>query len=231
MRGQHFQCGTTNSRALSVIVRGWTEQESAEITEVFSVTSVFFCSNGPCQLIAVKSHCETGMLVAYSPRSQIHQGDIVKPTALLFRLSQLPSISLLALMVFSATFTAGRAAVATDEAKQALADTDFRGGLVVHLGCGDGRMTAALHAGDRSIVQGLDSNPNMVADAREHLRELGLYGVVSVDVFDGRHLPYADNLVNLVVQTDDVVLASVKRRPSWANRSIFGVRISPGSAP
>ena len=38
--------------------------------------------------------------------------------------------------------------------------------------------------------------------ARESIRSKGLYGPVSVDVFDGARLPYVDNLVNLIVIQD-----------------------------
>ena len=34
-----------------------------------------------------------------------------------------------------------------------------RGGLVVHLGCGDGKLTAALRTGDAYLVHGLDVDP------------------------------------------------------------------------
>jgi len=74
-----------------------------------------------------------------------------------------------------------------------------QGGLVVHIGCGDGKLTAALRANDRYLVQGLDTDARAVAAARRHIQSLGLYGKVSVLRFDGRRLPYADNLVNLVV--------------------------------
>jgi len=74
-----------------------------------------------------------------------------------------------------------------------------QGGLVVHLGCGDGKLTATLRATESFVVHGLDTNADNVARARRHIRSLGLYGPVSADRFDGRHLPYADNLVNLVV--------------------------------
>jgi len=74
-----------------------------------------------------------------------------------------------------------------------------KGGLVVHVGCGDGRLTAALRVNDSYIVHGLDSDPAKVKAAREHIRSTGRYGKISVDTFDGRHLPYADNLANLVV--------------------------------
>ena len=82
------------------------------------------------------------------------------------------------------------------------------GGLVVHVGCGDGKLTAALRAGDGYLVQGLDSDARKVAEARRYLRSLGLYGPVSIERFDGKRLPYVDNLVTLIVAED---LASVPR--------------------
>ncbi len=77
-----------------------------------------------------------------------------------------------------------------------------RGGLVVHVGCEDGRLTAALHAGDGYLVQGLDTDPAKVRQARAHLRQRGLYGPVTAATFDGTHLPYTDNLVNLLVVSE-----------------------------
>jgi len=85
-------------------------------------------------------------------------------------------------------------------AEEILAAAGVQGGLVVHLGCGDGTLTAALHASDSYLVHGLDADAASVAKARAHIRSLGLYGPVSVDLWAGApRLPYADNLVNLVV--------------------------------
>ncbi len=77
-----------------------------------------------------------------------------------------------------------------------------KGGLVVHLGCGGGRLTAALGSGDAYLVQGLDAEAGNVEKAREHVKSLGLYGRVSIDRLSGERLPYVDNLVNLVVAED-----------------------------
>ncbi|NOZ19645.1 MAG: PQQ-binding-like beta-propeller repeat protein, partial [Planctomycetes bacterium] len=74
-----------------------------------------------------------------------------------------------------------------------------KGGFIVHLGCGDGKLTAALRPSEYSIVHGLDADAANVEKAREHIESLGLYGKVSVDQLHGNHLPYADNLVNLLV--------------------------------
>ncbi|MBC8871301.1 MAG: PQQ-binding-like beta-propeller repeat protein, partial [Planctomycetes bacterium] len=84
-------------------------------------------------------------------------------------------------------------------ARQVFEATGVRGGLVVHLGCGDGRLTAALRKDDGYMVQGLDSDADRVQQARENVRSLGIYGPVSIERFDGGRLPYIDNLVNLVV--------------------------------
>ncbi len=81
--------------------------------------------------------------------------------------------------------------------------TGVQGGLVVHVGCGDGRLTARLQAGDGWLVQGLDTDAAKVNRARQHIQSLGVYGKVTADTFDGKKLPYTDNLVNLLVVSDE----------------------------
>ena len=118
-----------------------------------------------------------------------------------------PAISIL-LGVLASSATA-----AAPSAEQILQAAGVQGGLIVHVGCGDGKLTAALRVNDRYLVQGLDTDAGKVAAAREHIRSRGAYGKVSADVFDGRRLPYVDNLVNLVVAEDlgKVPMAEVMR--------------------
>ncbi len=99
------------------------------------------------------------------------------------------------------------------EAGKTVQASGVQGGLIVHVGCGDGKLTAALRANDRYVVHGLDTDPANVAAAREHIRSTGLAGKVSVDTFDGRRLPFVDNLANLVVADSlgDVPMAEVLR--------------------
>ncbi|MBL7152612.1 MAG: PQQ-binding-like beta-propeller repeat protein [Phycisphaerae bacterium] len=85
------------------------------------------------------------------------------------------------------------------EAKEILDAGGVQGGLIVHLGCGDGKLTASLGAGANYLVHGLDTNAETVRRARENIRKLGGYGPVSVEVFDGKRLPYVENMVNLIV--------------------------------
>jgi len=109
--------------------------------------------------------------------------------------------------------TVAPAAAADFSVEKILKESGFQGGLIVHLGCGDGQRTAELASGCRSIVQGLDTSAAEVAKARAHLQSLGLDGTVSAAEFDGRRLPYVDNLVNLVVAEDlgDVAMPEVMR--------------------
>ncbi len=75
----------------------------------------------------------------------------------------------------------------------------IRGGVVVHVGCGDGRLTAALRANDSFLVHGLDADAGNVDLARRHIQSMGLYGKVAVAEWGGGRLPYVENFVNLIV--------------------------------
>jgi len=88
-------------------------------------------------------------------------------------------------------------------ADRILAATGVKGGLIVHVECGDGRLTAALRTHEGFLVHGLAKNQADVQKARASVKQLRLYGPVSIDQWDGEHLPYADNLVNLVVCMED----------------------------
>jgi len=77
-------------------------------------------------------------------------------------------------------------------------ESGLRGGVVVHVGCGDGAATAALRINENILVQGLDASSENVAAARETLLKRGLHGPVSVREWDGGALPYNDNLVSLL---------------------------------
>ncbi len=103
----------------------------------------------------------------------------------------------------AAAETADELSAAQSAAREIIATSGVRGGLIVHIGCGDGRLTAALRVGPQFLVHGVDADPALVAAARQHIASLGPYGSVAVDQWDGARLPYADNLANLVVAEDD----------------------------
>jgi len=86
-----------------------------------------------------------------------------------------------------------------DSADDLIETAGVRGGLIVQVGCGDGNLTADLRVSGSYIVHGLDRDPANVARARQTIQARGVQGPVSVHLFDGVHLPYAENLVNLLI--------------------------------
>ena len=96
----------------------------------------------------------------------------------------------------------GAATGPASDARQALAASGVRGGLVVHLGCGDGKGTVELRDGGSFLVQGLDTSAAKVEAARRQIMQSGLYGPVTARQFDGTNLPLASGTVNLLVVDD-----------------------------
>ncbi len=100
------------------------------------------------------------------------------------------------------SFTTAQELTPQEQAQKILQASNVKGGLIVHLSCGDGKLTAALRLSDAFLVHGLDTNNDNVEKARAHIQSLGIYGPVSTDLLRGDQLPYIDNLVNLVVSED-----------------------------
>ena len=105
------------------------------------------------------------------------------------------------------TMTACTPVRADSLADDILTDSQVKGGLVVHVGCGDGQLTVALHADQRYLVHGLDASEEMVQRARQTIRSRGVYGQVSAELLRSSQLPYSDNLVNLMVVEDPSLVA------------------------
>ena len=114
-------------------------------------------------------------------------------------------VGILCVFGFAVSTTALRAAAASQQrdagqsAQQLVKASGVAGGLIVHLGCGDGRRTADMRLGESYFVHGLDTSAENIAKARAYLRSENLYGPVSVAQHDGKALPYGNNIVNLFV--------------------------------
>jgi len=105
-------------------------------------------------------------------------------------------------------------ALNADPGGEILTKTGTTGGLIVHVGCGDGELTAKLRTAEGALVHGLDTNWSNVAKARQHIHSIGQYGRIVVSHFDGESLPYCDNLVNLIVissSSDEVTGSELMR--------------------
>jgi len=122
-------------------------------------------------------------------------------------------VSLIVIVLTVSSVVTGAESAPSEKARRILHTCGASGGLVVHIGCGDGTLTAALRASDAYMVHGLDTDATNVDTAREHVKAQGCYGTVCIDRLRGEQLPYIDNLVNLVVcdNLGDVSMKEVMR--------------------
>ena len=96
---------------------------------------------------------------------------------------------------------------ASAEPLEIVKESGIKGGLAVHVGCGDGTATARLRINDNLLIQGLTTSDTDMDAARGMLLEKGLHGPISVIAWDGGVLPYNDNLVNLLLVEEDVTVS------------------------
>lgn len=117
------------------------------------------------------------------------------------------------LLFVSTTVVSAAIADPDGDTQQLLAKTGFKGGLVVCLGIGETTLSETLGRATGTLVQVLDRSDAKVAEARERLLKENLYGKVTVNSLTGDRLPYADNLVRLIVanQADFVALDEIMR--------------------
>ncbi|MEZ5387920.1 MAG: PQQ-binding-like beta-propeller repeat protein [Prosthecobacter sp.] len=89
-----------------------------------------------------------------------------------------------------------------DDASDLLSQSGVKGGIVVHVGCGDASTTQKLRASDAFQVQGLTQDESAVPALRDAIYKNGVSGAVAVESWDGKGLPYIENYVNLLVVED-----------------------------
>ena len=137
-------------------------------------------------------------------------------------------VSILLLTVLSVHLNNVRSEVTPDQqAKKILEKSGIKGGLIVHLNCGDGVLTEALKVNNSFLVQGLDKNEKNVQKARQYVLSKNEYGPISIDRLMGNYLPYKDNLVNLIV-TDD--LGNISKKEVMRVLAPNGVLLTKGAS-
>lgn len=105
------------------------------------------------------------------------------------------------LMLLAGIWLALPARAAQEEApvEKILGSLPSGSGIGVHLGCGEGALLERLAESSGLLFHALDDDEARVAEARRRLHDRGLYGRVSIEAWAAATLPYADDLVNLVV--------------------------------
>ncbi|MBT3381892.1 MAG: PQQ-binding-like beta-propeller repeat protein [Lentisphaerae bacterium] len=106
-----------------------------------------------------------------------------------------------------------------------------RGGLIVHLGCGDGRLTVGLRGGETFVVHGLDTDASKVAAGRRHAADVEASGSVSFARFDGKALPLVDGLVGVIVLSEPCRVPAAEFARALAPRGVLLTRVPVDGLP
>ncbi len=145
---------------------------------------------------------------------------IPKKTRLASAMSHL-SKHLMRILLFCIVLLGSTWLYGAEDARTIIENSGIKGGLVVHLNCGDGKLTADLHINNSYHVHGLDTSQENIAKARRHIKSRGLYGAaVSVALWDGKKLPYTGNLVNLLVASGKCQVSSAEINRVLAPRGV-----------
>ena len=85
------------------------------------------------------------------------------------------------------------------DAKQILDKAGTTGGLIVHIGFADSKLTAALQTNSGFVVHGVSTDTKLINASRDSILSQGKYGTISFGQYNGTRLPYGDNMVNLAI--------------------------------
>ncbi len=85
---------------------------------------------------------------------------------------------------------------------------DLHGGLIVQLGASDIESASELSRTGRYLVHVIDPDAGLVSTAQERIRQQGRYGLAWAEHRSSTaRLPYAENVVNMIVVNDFAVVA------------------------
>jgi outer membrane protein assembly factor BamB len=147
--------------------------------------------------------CGEGQLCRPKPNSGLGQHICLTPGFSDRLLAAIAArVPLTALVLAAAAFTLALfpAAASAQDVEALVREAGVESGLAVHVPATDGQLEVSLARGERRLVHGLALDAASAAAAQKAILEAGLYGVASVEHWTPRpRLPYADNLVNLLV--------------------------------
>jgi outer membrane protein assembly factor BamB len=99
----------------------------------------------------------------------------------------------------STVICCGEEPTAAEPGKTLLHDSGIPGGICVVAGCASADLPLSLARHGGFVVHALFRDDTELRRARDAIRTLGVYGRVSADRSEPKQLPYAENLINVVV--------------------------------
>ena len=114
-------------------------------------------------------------------------------------------------------------------AGQIIRTSGASGGICAIVGATDTDLALAIAKQGRFVVHCLAPDAKTCDALRKTIRASGPYGTVSADVLNGSQLPYADNLLNIIVTGDDCRVAKAELLRALAPNGV-ACSASPQSA-
>lgn len=90
----------------------------------------------------------------------------------------------------------------SENAEEIIKDSGVPGGICLVLGDKSGDTAVEAGKNRQFTVQALCAKSDTLGETRKSIQRAGLYGKVSASIFNGKQLPYTDNLINLVIVAD-----------------------------
>ena len=120
---------------------------------------------------------------------------------------------LLAVFALIVTLSSGPGLAAPPD--EAIEASGVPGGLAVWIGCDHAESLADSELGKSFLIQVVDTDRAKVRKTRESFSARGIHGRITAAAFDGRHLPYVDGLVNLLILPNADVSAEASAKAGF----------------
>jgi outer membrane protein assembly factor BamB len=118
--------------------------------------------------------------------------------------------------------------LAAETVEEVVQQSGFEGGVVLHLGCGDGSLMGEIHTlAPNSLLHGLESDMILFWTAQKQLYDSGLYGPVTVAYWDEETIPFVSNFANLIIveEATDELAVEIDRVLAPGGTALIGDQI------
>ena len=98
-----------------------------------------------------------------------------------------------------------------DTATELLKKANFPGGVILHIGSGNGKLSNDLYQSENTLVYGLEKSHERVRTARNKAYEKGISGKVTYSQWDGKFLPFPQNFINMIICEEEIDQKEIMR--------------------
>jgi outer membrane protein assembly factor BamB len=98
-----------------------------------------------------------------------------------------------------------------DTASDLLQKIKFSGGVILHIGSGNGELSNSLYKSKNTLIYGLEKSASKITKARNAAYDQGISGKVTYSQWNSEFLPFAQNFINLIICEEKVDQKEIMR--------------------